>query len=126
MQTVTLAAEDLWSKWGFGDGNPFRREDLGPDLDDVEDPLLDEIHDLGMEHRCDLVDLLVRTHLVPAITAATGETPDLNLVYTNHNPTRDVRYTQGADAPPEWMDISVEVPEDGIRTALETMIGRRS
>lgn len=72
---VTLLAEDLESKWGFSDGDLIF--DWLPD-DDL-DKLCDFSHTV-------LVDL-VRTHLMPVVTAA-GHSVELEVIGTIHNPVR--------------------------------------
>jgi hypothetical protein len=116
-----LGADSLWSRHGFSDGSPFEFEDHGQDHDD--DPphadwtLLRET--MSGVQRADLLELLVRRHLVPAIAAATGETPDIIRIATHHNPVRDARFdSHGRDgAPGSWDMIEVEVSRDEILEA---------
>jgi len=120
-----LGADSLWSKHGFSDGSPFDFEDPGPDHDD--DPphadwtLLRET--MSGEQRADLLEVLVRRHLVPAIASATGATPEIVRIGTHHNPVRDARLDiHGRDGAPEgWDTIDVEVSRDQVLEAARTL-----
>jgi hypothetical protein len=122
-----LAAEGLWSRFGFGDGGPFEFEDRGQEHDD--DPphadwtLLRE--EMTQDQRADLLELLVRRHLLPEIAAATGETPEIARIGTHHNPVRDARLARDEGAmPPAWAGVGVEVAPDQVRAAAAEIIGR--
>ncbi|MFZ3482075.1 hypothetical protein [Sphingomonas sp. 3-13AW] len=123
LQAVHLSAESLWSKHGFSDGHPFEFEDRGQEFDDApphEDWLLLQ-ESLTIAQRRDLLELLVRRHLLPVIAAATGQTPALARIETHHNP---IRVAQVADfgqvsAPASWSDIEVEVSRDQIIVAIQ-------
>jgi len=121
-----LGAGSLWTRYGFTDGQPFEFEDRGQEHDD--DPPHDDwtiIQDtMSSKQRRDVLELLVRRHLVPAITKATGETPTIVRVGTQHNPLRDSRYDIHApDATPDgWSEIWVEVSRMQIMQAVTDVI----
>lgn len=128
LMPLHLTAGCLWSKYGFMDGQPFEFEDRGPDHDDApphEDwILIRETMNSGQRH--DLLDLLVRRHLVPAIADATGETPELVRIRSSHNPTRDARLGHGNDGamPAGWTDIGTEVTPGQVLAAAGEIIAR--
>lgn len=112
-----LAAEDLWSRHGFGDGRPFSFEDRGPGFDDASpDPSYVRIvEETTREQRDDLLAALIERHLLPAIEVFTGETPAIGRIGTHHNTVRDRRFLDdhAAVMPLSWYGISVVVaPED--------------
>ena len=128
LQPLHLAAECLWSKYGFMDGSPFEFEDRGQDFDDTpphEDWML--IKDvMNGRQRHDLLETLVRIHLLPAIATATGETPGLMRIMTSHNPVRDARlgHANDTDIPEAWLDIGVEVSREQVLRTARDVIAR--
>lgn len=106
-QITTLSADCLWSKFGFGDGAPFRsttasHDDLAEAMGDVE--------------ACDILIVLVRRYLIPEIARVTGATPETRIIHGHHNPIRIVGYETGT--PPEgWEDIEVGITLEDIRSA---------
>jgi hypothetical protein len=114
-ETVTLHAEDLWSKWGFFDGDIFTTFDWADEMTFMAwsevlhsdfDPLIDA----------------VRTYLVPAIEAA-GHSVELVEIATHHNPIRAVGYLTG-EAEPDWAyEISVDVTLEQIRALMPQETG---
>ena len=120
LQPVHLSAESLWSRYGFGDGDPFEFADRGPAFDDQPHPPLQAaITALDAAARGDLVETLVRTHLLPEIARITGETPTLARVGTQHNQVRDARFRHDPSAMPEaYADIAVTVTPTHVADAL--------
>lgn len=120
---TVLSASSLWSRYGFGDGFPFDFEDRGPAFDDEPlTPLQQAIALLSMDRRADLVEVLVRRHLLPEITRVTGDEPVIVRIGTHHNQVRDQRYGRGSSAMPEaWDDIEVTVTPDQVAEALAEM-----
>lgn len=112
----TLSAECLWSKFGFGDGAPFRStrasdDDLREAMGDVE--------------ASDILVVLVRRYLVPEIARVTGTAPETRIVHGHHNPIRIVGYEIG-EVPEGWQDIEVGITLEDIRSAAaEIMAGGR-
>lgn len=98
---LTLDAIDLYSKWGFGDG----------DIEQIADV---EFTDEQCEKICDYYPLenLVRRYLVPEIERVTGKPFEVEEIETHHNPMR----VKGFPKPiPEIMEtISVTVTIDQI------------
>jgi len=130
LQPIHLSADSLWSRHGFMDGSPFEFEDRGQDFDD-EPPhedwtILRETMDSSQ--RADLLELLVRRHLLPAITDATGETPELARIVTAHNPVRDARMgpRNGGDVPATWTAIGVDVTRQQALAAAARILGDRT
>jgi len=126
---IHLRASALFDRHGFGDGRPFEFADRGPEHDDdPSHPDHVRLHeDHGSAERQDLLELLVRRHLVPAIESRTGETPTLVRIGTHHNQLRDARFgpRQGMmHMPDEWRDIVVEVSPEGILEALDELEAR--
>ena len=121
MLPLILAADDLWSRYGMGDGQPFHFEDRGPAFDDAPDgPLQAALGDLDSDERAALLARLVERHLLPEIARRTGETPRLAIVGTSHNPVRDARFHHDASAMPDaWRDIEVLVTEAQVAAALQ-------
>lgn len=116
-----LGADSLWSRHGFSEGSPYEFEDRGQDHDD-DPPHADWtlVRDtLGDAHRADLLELLVRRHLVPAIVSATGSAPEIIRIGTHHNPVRDARFdSHRSDPAPEgWDEIVVEITRDQVLQA---------
>lgn len=116
-----MSADSLWSRHGFCEGSPYEFEDRGQDHDD--DPphadwtLVRDTLDDG--RRADLLELLVRRHLVPAIASATGCEPEIVRMGTHHNPVRDARFDiHRRDCAPEgWDEIVVEITRDQVLQA---------
>ncbi len=73
--TFTLDAEDLLSKWGFGDGDAL--DDWWWDNFAEEPPFNDH----------DMLHALVLAYLVPALRDAAHEV-EIFRIETNHNPVR--------------------------------------
>lgn len=123
LTTTRLSATSLWSRYGFGDGDPFEFEDRGQEHDD--DPphpdwtLLRET--LSRDARDALLTILVREHLAPAIAAAAGTAPDLVVIRTSHNPVRDARMVSD-EMPETWTDIHVDLARETVIAAARTIV----
>lgn len=117
---LTLCADSLWSRYGFGDGNPFEFIDRGPDFDDQPyGPLRQAISDLDACGRADLLERLVTRHLVPVIERATGSAPRIVRIGTQHNQVRDADFRHGASMPEGWDDIAVTLTSAQVAEALQ-------
>ncbi len=93
---LTLDAVDLWSRFGFGDG------------DILEIMTDEELTNDQFEQLCDRDPLenLVRLYLVPEIERVTNEPIEIEYINTHHNPMRAKQF----DNMPEIMrQISVTV-----------------
>lgn len=126
---IDLRASALFDRHGFGDGRPFEFADRGPEHDD-DPPHADYVRlyeDQDNRGRHELLERLVRRHLLPVITERTGETPTLVRIGTHHNQIRDSRFgpPQGiARMPEQWSDIVVEVSPEEILAELDEMEAR--
>jgi len=122
LKTLRLKAMDLWCRYGFSSGDPFDFEDRGPGHDDDPSAEYAQIYDLmDREMRIDVLELLIREHLLPAIETACGETVRIERVETPHGPLRDARYELFFSVylePPKWEDVFVDVPPEAIMDAV--------
>lgn len=104
--TLTLQAECLFSKWGFGDGGQVGEWLMDHDLVSVE-------RYMALDDNAVLVDL-VKSHLLPALDAA-GFLYSVYVLETSHNPIRVNRWgskdwdDHTIDAPIEVMGMCVDV-----------------
>lgn len=100
-KTVRFDAEDLWSKWGFSDG------DVLSSIEYAEIGLTDEQHDKLMKN--DPLENIVRRYLVPEIERVTGKPCVVSPAWgTAHNPMRHEDYGK-VTASPEMENIHVKL-----------------
>lgn len=128
---LRLSAEGLFGRYGFGDGNPFEFADRGPAFDDQDpEPVYVRLNDdLGRKDRDDLLELLVRRHLLPLIVERTGDEPEIVRIGTHHNTVREARSdpSRPDDGMPEtWKDIEAMVEEEDVLDALDHMASTKS
>ena len=114
---IALYAADLWSKWGFNDG-------------DMPDEVWDALEEEGIDvlhldwHRV-LIDL-VRTFLVPRLDVEV----ELQEIITSHNPIRSVDagdYSYGDkinEEEPSNVSVFVSMPE--VISAANRVLGREA
>ena len=116
MKSINLNSNNLFHKWGFGDGDVLY--DWWWDNYDDSPPV--DKHDL-------LYDLVVR-YLVPELEKA-GHTLDVIRIHTNHNPVR-AETLDGVEV--DWYsetweliepEISVEITEVQIKEAVDSLGG---
>ncbi len=122
LKTLRLAAMDLWDRYGFSSGDPFDFDDRGPGYDDEPSAEWVQMHEtMDRKMRIDVLETLIRSHLLPAIAAADGGSPRIDRLETPHNPIRDARYDPFFHAglePPKWNGIFVDVSPEAIMAAV--------
>ena len=111
-----LCADGLWSKFGFGDGAPFR--ETRASYEDLEDAM-------GGVKASDILIVLVQRYLVPEIARVTGTAPDTQIIHGHHNPIRAIGYGEGPE-PDGWEDISVGISLEDIRSAAAEVSSTRT
>ena len=92
---LTLSASDLWSKWGFNDGD-----------------MPDELGGLNYKRWDEVLEDLIRAHLVPML-----EGVELQIWGTHHNPFRSATY--GQEMPAKFAGVSVTIPWESVRAHLQ-------
>lgn len=104
-----LGAEELWSKWGFGDGGRVGDLLLDLGIDGSERIGTDSLEDAVLEH-------LVRTRLLPECPVPV----ELERWSTSHNPLRSSTF--GQEDAPEWAaQTSVLVTKDEVLAAVDVV-----
>lgn len=103
--SLFLDANSLLSKWGNGDGGVVDEWYW----DTYDEPMPDGVDE------ADVLESLVRTHLLPLIAAA-GHTYELERIETSHNPVR-LRYLDGVEVdqyngPDLLTGIYVDIPDE--------------
>ena len=76
---LTLDAADLYSRFGFGDGNIL-------EIMTNEDRITEEQFERICNH--DPLENLVRQYLLPEIERVTGKSLEIEYINTHHNPMR--------------------------------------
>ena len=108
--TIRLSASGLASKWGFFDGDLLYEHEI--------------YDDDGTWNEHDVIEILVRRHLVPVVEAV-GIALDLFRISTIHNPIRTMSINgqavihTSAHTPKELDGIHVDVSMEDVQAAIE-------
>lgn len=110
-QAVTLCAADLWSKFGFWDGDVFTCCDWADEQNYME---------WSVVHNSDYDPLVavVRKYLLPAIEQA-GHVIEVEEIGSIHNPIR-VKDASGYDEAPDWAHgVEVTVTLEQVKELMQ-------
>lgn len=97
IRLLQLDAEDLYSKWGFGDGDICSMVEANFFTDEEFEKLCDY----------DPLENLVRKYLVPEIERVTNKPFDLRVYETHHNPMRANGWENGMPAIMSTISVTV-------------------
>jgi len=106
----SLLASELWSKWGFGDGDRVGEALLDLEIDGNERIDARFLEDCVLEH-------LIRTRLLPLCP----EPIEIERYETIHNPIRAAGYARDEQAPAWAESVMINVTDGDLRAAVEAV-----